>query len=80
MALSIEGLVAKGQQLQKQFEAASNMAQQTAGAIAVINSLIQQLQKEHEEELKAQAELDELKEQKEQDDGHVDDQGEKQAA
>lgn len=52
MFLTIESLLQHAENLTKQFEAASNMVQQTAGALSFVKTQVMVLQKLQEEEAK----------------------------
>lgn len=66
MSFSVHSLLQEAAQLEQQFQAASNMMQQTAGALAYVRNKINELHK-LEEELKGQTP-------KESDNGQVNDQ------
>ena len=68
--LTIQDLLDDARQLEQQVEAASNMLQQTAGALQFVRNKIGQLQAVHEEAARK------AKEDQEKKDGEANDQGE----
>lgn len=80
MGLTIESLVAHGQQLQKQLEASANLTQQTLGALTLINSQIQLMQQEEQENLIKKAEEEIKNTLENQDNGEINEQAKEQAA